>query len=182
MEKPAAPPHRNVVARRVAVRPRVEARTTEFDCSRIAELLDAQDAARKPVEPDLEAEIEVATSSSEPSTVRDKSRLAHTMRRPGAELARGSQPIVVAAAEPVPVVEPVVELIAEPIVATTPATTATKLMPVLMAEILVHDSTRVPDRTPQVWQASSTSGTWWIVAIVAVVVSGLALLGALVYL
>ena len=176
MEKPAAPPNRNVVARRVAIRPRVEARTTEFDCSRIAELLDAQAAAPKPVEPDLEADIEIATSSSEPSTVRGPSRLAHTMRRPGAELARGSQPIAVA-----PEPEPIVEL--KPAAPTS--ATATTPMPVLMAEILVHDSTLVPDPTPQpppTFETSGSSGKWWIVAIVAVVVSGLGLLGTLVYL
>jgi hypothetical protein len=180
MEKPAAPPNRNVVARRVAVRPRVEARTTEFDCRRIAELLDAQAAAPKPVEPDLEADIEIATSSSEPSTVRGPSRLAHTMRRPGAELARGSQPIAVAP-EPEPVVEPIVEV--KPAAPTS--ATATTPMPVLMAEILVHDSTLVPDLTPQpppTFETSGSSGMWWIVAIVAVVVSGLGLLGTLVYL
>jgi hypothetical protein len=175
MEKPAAPPNRNVVARRVAVHPRVEARTTEFDCRRIAELLDAQAAAPKPV--DLEADIEIATSSSEPSTVRGPSRLAHTMRRPGAELARGSQPIAIA-----PEPEPIVEV--KPAAPTS--ATATTPMPVLMAEILVHDSTLVPDLTPQTppttLDTSGSSGIWWIVAIVAVVVSGLALLGALVYL
>jgi len=176
MEKPAAPPNRNVVARRVAVRPRVEARTTEIDCSRIAALLDAQEAAPKPIAPDLEAEIEVATSTSEPSTVRTPSRLAHTMRRPGVELARGSQPMVVTP-ESEPVVAPIVEV--KP--AAPKITMATKPMPVLMAEILVHD-TLVPDRMLQTPQVSATSGIWWIVAIVAVVVSGLALLGALVYL
>ena len=109
MEKPAAPPNRNVVARRVAVRPRVEARTTEFDCRGIAELLDAQEAAPKPVEPDLEADIEIGMASSATTAPRTPSRLAHTMRRPGAELARGSQPMVIAS-EAEPVVKPIVEV------------------------------------------------------------------------
>jgi hypothetical protein len=160
MEKPAIP-NRNVVRK---VRPRVEARTTEFDCRGIAELLDAQAAAPKPIEPDLEADIEIATSSSEASTIRGPSRLAHTMRRPGAELARGSQPIVMARVEPEPIIEPPPRM---PL-----GTSATTPMPVLMAEILVHDSTMVPDLAP------ARSRIWWAIAVVAVLVSGLALLAA----
>ncbi|MEO8841686.1 MAG: hypothetical protein ABI591_00730 [Kofleriaceae bacterium] len=158
------------------VRPRDEARTTEFDCRGIAVLLDAQDAARRPapVAPDLEAEIEIATSSLEPSITRGPSRLAHTMRRPGAELARGSQPMVVTPEEP-----PIVEV-------KPPANaTATTPMPVLLAEILVHGSTLIPDRMrarrePRV--IAGSTGVWWIVGTAAVVVSGLALLAALTYL
>ncbi|HEX7699399.1 MAG TPA: hypothetical protein VF403_01675 [Kofleriaceae bacterium] len=179
MEKPA-PPNRNVVARRVAVRPRVEARTTEFDCRGIAELLDAQAAAPKPIELDLEADIEIGTSSSPTSSPRTPSRLAHTLRRDGAELARGSQPIVIAApveiaapAEPVlePVFESIVELAPPPPM--PPGTMATTPMPVLMASILASDSTLVPDLAP------ARSRIWWIVAVAAFVMSGLALLAAL---
>jgi hypothetical protein len=177
MEK-SAPPNRNVVARRVAVRPRVEARTTEFDCRGIAELLDAQAAAPKPIELDLEADIEIGTSSSPTSSPRTPSRLAHTLRRDGSELARGSQPIVVAAA----VAEPIVEPISEPIVEFVPqmpfGTTLTTPMPVLMATILASDSTLVPDLTgPDL--APARSRIWRIVAVAAFVVSGLALLAAL---
>ena len=173
MEKPA-PPNRNVVARRVAVRPRVEARTTEFDCRGIAELLDAQAAAPKPIELDLEADIEIGTSSSPTSSPRTPSRLAHTLRRDGSELARGSQPIVIAApAEPV--LEPVVELAPPPM---PPGTMATTPMPVLMASILASDSTLVPDLTgPDL--APARSRIWWIVGVTAFVTSGLALLAAL---
>jgi hypothetical protein len=193
MEKPA-PPNRNVVARRVAVRPRVEARTTEFDCRGIAELLDAQAAAPKPIELDLEADIEIGTSSSHTSSPRTPSRLAHTLRRDGSELARGSQPIVIAApvsvsavsvpavsvpAAPVPavpvpavpVVEPIIELAPPPPMPVR--TMVTTPMPVLMATILASDSTLVPDLAP------ARSRLWWIVGVAAFVVSGLALLAAL---
>lgn len=164
MEKPA-PPNRNVVARRVAVRPRVEARTTEFDCRGIAELLDAQAAAPKPIELDLEADIEIGTSSSPTSSPRTPSRLAHTLRRDGSELARGSQPIVIAA----PVLESlesIVELAPPPPM--PPGTMATTPMPVLMAAILAS-GTLVPDLAP------ARSRIWWIVAVAAFVMSGLAL-------
>jgi hypothetical protein len=168
MEKPAAPPNRNVVARRVAVRPRVEARTTEFDCRGIAELLDAQAAAPKPIEPDLEADIEIGTSSSTTTSPRTQSRLAHTLRRDGADLARGSQPIVIAAA----VAEPKLAL---PLPAPPVGTMLTTPMPVLMASILASDSTLVPD--PEV--TTRRSRIWWLVAVAAFVLSGLALLDAL---
>lgn len=166
MEKPA-PPNRNVVARNV--RPRVEARTTEFDCRGIAVLLDAQEAALKPVAPDLEADIEIATTTSSEICTARPSRLAHTMRRPGAELARGSQPMVVTPEEP-------------PLVEVKPPAPATTPMPVLMAEILVHDSTLVPDPTREPRIVAGSTGAWWIAATAAVVVSGLALLAALTYL
>jgi hypothetical protein len=177
MEKPAASPNRNVVARRVAVRPRVEARTTEVDCRRIAELLDAQAAAPKPIEPDLEADIEIGTSSTATTSPRMSSRLAHTLRRDGAELARGSQPIVIAAvAEPIP--RPVVgPSLALPLPAPPVNATLTAPMPVLMATILASDSTLVPDLPAQMTPARSR--IWWLVAVAAFVMSGLALLDAL---
>jgi hypothetical protein len=181
MEKPAAPPNRNVVARRVAVRPRVEARTTEVDCRRIAELLDAQAAAPKPIDPDLEADIEIGTSTSTTTSPRTPSRLAHTLRRDGSELARGSQPIVIAAAVAEPIVEPIIEPIIEPKLELPlpppPVATLTTPMPVLMATILASDSTLVPDPTLEV--TTRRSRIWWVVAIAAFVLSGLALVDAL---
>jgi hypothetical protein len=174
MDKPAASPNRNVVARRVAVRPRVEARTTEVDCRRIAELLDAQ-AAPKPIEPDLEADIEIGTSSTATLSPRTPSRLAHTLRRDGAELARGSQPIAIALAEPAVVGPPIA--LALPLPAPPMNATVTTPMPVLRATILASDSTLVPDLTQQM---PARSRIWWgAVAIAAFVVSGLALLDAL---
>ena len=163
MEKPA-PPNRNVVARRVAVRPRVEARTTEVDCRRIAELLDAQAAAPKPIEPDLEADIEIATDSATARPKTAPSRLAHTLRRDGTEIARGSQPIVIAAASPP--TPPSVEPSAMP-----NGTMTTTPMPVLMASMLASESTLAP--TPP------RSRIWWLVAGAALLMSTLALVGAL---
>jgi hypothetical protein len=165
MDKPA-PPNRNVVARRVAVRPRVEARTTEFDCRGIAELYDAR-AAAPPVAPDLEAEIEIATDSTEAGPARASSRLAHTLRRDGADIAHGSQPIVVPAQRALPLPAPPSPPV-EPVPAATMTTTP---MPVLMASMLAGDSAVEP--TP------ARSRIWWIVAAAALVMSSLALLGAL---
>lgn len=85
--------NRNVVPRGRARKqaPRESARTIEFDCAAVANLLDAQLA--KPPAPDLDAEIEVVATSSE-QAARSKDRFAHTLRRAGQELAvEGSRPL-----------------------------------------------------------------------------------------
>ncbi len=84
--------NRNVVPRGRARKqePR-DARTIEFDCTAVANLLDAQTA--KPAAPDLETEIEVVATSAE-QAARAKDRFAHTLRRAGAALAvEGSRPL-----------------------------------------------------------------------------------------
>jgi hypothetical protein len=86
--------NRNVVPRgraRKVETPRDAARTIEFDCTAVANLLDAQTA--KPAAPDLDAEIEVVAGSSTPSGPA-KDRFAHTLKRAGAALAvEGSRPL-----------------------------------------------------------------------------------------
>lgn len=86
--------NRNVVPRgraRKVEAPREAARTIEFDCTAVANLLDAQTA--KPAAPDLDAEIEVVATSAE-QAARSKDRFAHTMKRAGAALAvEGSRPL-----------------------------------------------------------------------------------------
>jgi hypothetical protein len=86
--------NRNVVPRgraRKVESPRDAARTIEFDCTAVANLLDAQTA--KPAAPDLDAEIEVVATSAE-QAARSRDRFAHTMKRAGAALAvEGSRPL-----------------------------------------------------------------------------------------
>ncbi|MEO7093862.1 MAG: hypothetical protein ABI175_11470 [Polyangiales bacterium] len=94
--------NRNVVPRARPARPHVareSTRTIEFDCSQIANVLDAVTA--KPPAPDLEAEIEVVAAMAAPSG-RSKDRFAHTLKRRGAELkAEGSRPMLPLAAPPI---------------------------------------------------------------------------------
>ena len=85
--------NRNVVPRgrpRVVQPPgRDAARTIEFDCRAVANLLDQQ----TPKPPDLDAEIEVVAAAAERARAA-RDRFAHTMRRAGAELkVEGSQPM-----------------------------------------------------------------------------------------
>ena len=152
------------------MRPRVEARTTEFDCRSIAELLDAQAAAPKPIEHDLEADIEIATDSATASPKTAPSRLAHTLRRDGTETARGSQQIVIAAPPETPETPPSVEPSPMP-----NGTMATTPMPVLMASMLASESTLDPTFDPP----PVRSRIWWLVAGAALLMSTLALVGAL---
>ena len=96
--------NRNVVSRargRAAQPPpRDTARTIEFDCTAVANLLDAQTA--KPAAPDLDAEIEVVSASSAEAARASKERFAHTMKRAGAALAvEGSRPMLPLAAPPI---------------------------------------------------------------------------------
>jgi hypothetical protein len=95
--------NRNVVSR---ARPRAQApqrdaaRTIEFDCTAVANLLDAQ--STKPPAPDLDAEIEVVSASPEQAARASKDRFAHTMKRAGAALAaEGSRPMLPLAAPPI---------------------------------------------------------------------------------
>lgn len=93
--------NRNVVPRGRPRAPHVPgrdaARTIEFDCSAVANLLDQQ--APKPA-PDLDAEIEVVAAAAERATAA-KDRFAHTMKRQGAALrVEGSRPMLPLAAPP----------------------------------------------------------------------------------
>ena len=162
MDKPAARASQNIVQRRVpAARARVEARTTEFDCTGIASLYDAHEAAAKQATPDLEAEIEIETTDTSDAETKRGGRLAHTLRRDGA---RGSQPAVDITPRALPLPAPAPEPI-------TPNITVP--MPVMMATELAQEAALEPPMT------QPASRTWWIVAGAAVVTSGLALVGVL---
>lgn len=95
--------NRNVVprGRQRAVPPqgRDAARTIEFDCSAVANLLDQQ--TPKPP-PDLDAEIEVVAVTEAHASRASKDRFAHTLKRQGQALAvEGSRPMLPLAAPPI---------------------------------------------------------------------------------
>jgi hypothetical protein len=182
--KSAAAPNRNVVSRRVA-RQRVEARTTEFDCSGIAELFDKQaaldkQAAPKAIEPDLEADIEIAEGTPDDNAARASGRLAHTMRRGAPELASGSQPNPVPSRLPLPApdltpqpmsfedFEAFEAQMAAPVMIVDPPTAG-----VTTAIAAVTDATLTPRAR------RSGMRLWWIVGVLAFVASSLALVAAL---
>ena len=69
--------NRHVVVRRVADKPRIEARTAEIDCTPFAKLSEDQEAAGD--QPDLDAEIEVVAAL--PDVPARAARFAHTLPR-----------------------------------------------------------------------------------------------------
>ncbi len=93
--------NRNVVARGRAAKHKPQrdaAQTIEFDCTAIANVLDA--VTPKPA-PDLDAEIEVVATSSAASS-HAKDRFAHTLKRPNAVLAvEGSRSLLPLPAPPI---------------------------------------------------------------------------------
>ncbi len=162
-------PSRNVVARRAA-RPRIEARTTEFDCSGIAALYDAHAAAPIDADPDLEAEIEIATDPDDAAIEPGRGGVAHTLRR-GGEIAAGSQPyaLPLAAPEQTPVntADVLAYIEAEP---DEPAPAVTTPMPSDMLEMLAGAAAfQAP--TPL-----ARARVWWVVGVLAFVASALALI------
>ena len=78
--------NRNVVVRPVPVKPRVEARTTEIDCTPFAKLSEDQEPA------DLEAEIEVVAALPEVDAPARAARFAHTLPRDASPLATDDEP------------------------------------------------------------------------------------------
>lgn len=163
--------NRNVVPRArppIARTPgRDAARTIEFDCSAVANLLDQQ--TPKPP-PDLDAEIEVVASASQTSRAA-KDRFAHTLKRPGSVLAvEGSRPMLPLAAPPPTEDEIDEEADTEEEVEHTSVTRSMAATP---------DPIAFEAPVPQL--APRGRGAWFVVlGVVLLTASAVALLGALV--
>ena len=174
-------PNRNVIDRRAPAKPRVESRTTEFDCSGIAELLEAQEAKQAKAAAaarDLDAEIEIV-SALPATTPRGVEQRAHTLRRADATPAPSPVPPPTAVASELPAHapgDPVASVASvasvAPVGPSTPVEPAvTVAMPAVSADLAIEAELAEP---------APRASRWWLVAGAAMLVaSAVAVLAAL---